>query len=75
MFGQIVGTSLRPSAPSSKHLVCQPPSQLPVLYKYEWCLGDTGVVSSIPPCVTCKAPLVRKATGNHLTNSTSLERT
>ena len=29
----------------------------------------------IPPCVTFKAPLVRKATGNHLINSTSLEET
>ena len=36
---------------------------------------NTGVVSSIPPCATFKkTPLVRKATGNHLTNSTSLEK-
>ena len=32
---------------------------------------NTGVVSSIPPCVTFKTPLVRKATGNHLMNSSS----
>ena len=36
---------------------------------------NTGVVSSIPPCVTFKTPLVRKATGNHLMNSTSLGKT
>ena len=35
---------------------------------------NTGVVSSIPPCVTFKTPLVMKATGNHLMNSTSLEK-
>ena len=34
---------------------------------------NTGVVSSIPPCVTFKTPLVRKATGNHLMSSTSLK--
>ena len=34
---------------------------------------NTGVVSLIPPCVTFKTPLVRKAAGNHLMNSTSLE--
>ena len=34
---------------------------------------NTGVVGSIHPCVTFKAPLVRKATGNHLVNSSSLE--
>ena len=27
---------------------------------------NAGAVSSIPPCVTIKTPLVRKATGNHL---------
>ena len=32
-------------------------------------------VSSIPPCVTSKTPMVRKATGNHLTSSTSVEET
>ena len=36
---------------------------------------NTGVVSSIPLCVTFKTPLVRKATGNHLMNSTFLEKT
>ena len=35
---------------------------------------NTGVVSSIPPYVTFKAPLVRKATGNHLRKSISLEK-
>ena len=35
----------------------------------------TGVVSSIPPCVTFETPLARKATGNHLMNSTSVEKT
>ena len=34
----------------------------------------TGVVSSIPPYITFKTPLVRKVTGSHLTNSTSLEK-
>ena len=34
-----------------------------------------GFVSSIPARVTIKAPLVRKATGNHLVKSTSLEKT
>ena len=35
----------------------------------------TGVVSSIPPCVAFrKTLLVRKATGNHLTKSATLER-
>ena len=33
---------------------------------------NTWVASVIPPCVTFKAPLARKATGNHLINSTSL---
>ena len=32
-----------------------------------------GVVSLVPPCVTFKMPLVGKATGSHLMNSTSLE--
>ena len=36
---------------------------------------NTAVVGSIPPCVTFKIPLVRKATGNRLMNSTSLEKT
>ena len=36
---------------------------------------NAGVITSIPPCVTFQTPLVRKATGNHLMNSTSLERT
>ena len=36
---------------------------------------NTGIVSSIPPCITFETPLVRKATGNHLMNSTSLEKT
>ena len=36
---------------------------------------NTGVVSSIPPCVTFKMSLVRKATENHLIKSTSLEGT
>ena len=36
---------------------------------------NTEVVSSIPPCATLKMPLVRKTTGNHLVNSTSLEKT
>ena len=36
---------------------------------------NTGVVSSIHPCVISKTPLVRKATGNHLMNSTSLQKT
>ena len=35
---------------------------------------NIGVVSSITPCVTFQTPLVRKATGNHLMNSTSLEK-
>ena len=34
---------------------------------------NTGFVNSIPPCVAMKVPLVRKAKGNHLMNSTSLE--
>ena len=33
---------------------------------------NTGFVSSIPPCVPFKTPLVRKAKGNHIMNSTSL---
>ena len=33
------------------------------------------VVSSILSCVIFKTPLVRKATGSHLMNSTSLEKT
>ena len=33
------------------------------------------VVSSSPACVPIKTSLVRKATGNHLINSTSLEET
>ena len=44
----------------------------------EWLIMRThnaGVVSSIPPCVTFKTPLVRKAMGSHLLNSTSLEKT
>ena len=36
---------------------------------------NAGVVSSMPPCVTFKTPLVRKATGIHLIKSTSLEET
>ena len=36
---------------------------------------NIGVVSSIPPCVTLKAPFMRKATENHIMNSTSLEKT
>ena len=36
---------------------------------------NTGVVSSVPPCVAIDRPLVRKAMGNHLMNSTSLEKT
>ena len=36
---------------------------------------NTGFVSSIPPCVTFKTPLVRKATGNNPMNSNSLEKT
>ena len=36
---------------------------------------NTGVVGSIPPCFTYKTPSVRKATVNHLMNSTSLEKT
>ena len=36
---------------------------------------NTGVVSSIPPCVTSKTPWARKVTGNHLVNATSLEKT
>ena len=36
---------------------------------------NTGVVSSMPPCVTFKTPLARKVTGNHLLKSTSLEKT
>ena len=35
---------------------------------------NTGVVSSIPPCINFKTPLVRKAMGNHLINSISLEK-
>ena len=35
---------------------------------------NTGVVSSIPSCVTYKTPLVRKATGNHLIKSAPLEK-
>ena len=35
---------------------------------------NTGVVRSIHPCVVFKTPLVRTATGNHLMNSTSLEK-
>ena len=35
----------------------------------------TGVVSSNPTRVTIKAPLMRKATGNHLIESTFLEKT
>ena len=36
---------------------------------------STGAASSIPPCVTFETSLVRKATGNPLMNSTSLEKT
>ena len=36
---------------------------------------DTGLVSPIPPCVTIKTPLARKATGYHFMKSTSLEET
>ena len=36
---------------------------------------NIGVVSSIPPFVTFKTPLVRKATGSHLMRSASLEKT
>ena len=35
---------------------------------------NIGVVSSIPSCVTFKTPLVKKAMGDHLMNSTSLEK-
>ena len=35
---------------------------------------NTGVVSSIPPCVTFKTPLMRTATVNHLMNSTFPEK-
>ena len=34
-----------------------------------------GAVSSIPPCVTIKTTLARKATRNHLIEFTSLEKT
>ena len=34
-----------------------------------------GVVSSIPPCVTIKSPLIWKVTGNHLIESTFLDKT
>ena len=34
----------------------------------------TGAVNSVPPCVTMKTPLLRKAMGNHLIKSTSLEK-
>ena len=37
-------------------------------------IHNTGVASSIPPCVIIKMPLVRKATGNHQMNSTSLKK-
>ena len=37
--------------------------------------SQNRVVSWIPPYVTFKAPLVKKTTGNHLMNSTSLEKT
>ena len=33
---------------------------------------NTVVVSSIPPCITIKTPLARKATGNPLLKPTSL---
>ena len=36
---------------------------------------NTGVVSSIPSCVTIKTQLSRKAKGSHLIESTSLEKT
>ena len=53
------------------------------MYKYEWGRGvaDKHADSqhrgcqSIPPCVAFKTPLVRKATGNHFMNSTTLEKT
>ena len=35
---------------------------------------NTGVFSWIPPCINFKTPLARKATGNHLMNSISLEK-
>ena len=35
---------------------------------------NTGIIGLNPPRVTMKTPLVRKATGNHLMNSTSLEK-
>ena len=35
---------------------------------------NTGFVSLISPCATKKAPLMRKATGNHLLKSTFLEK-
>ena len=54
-------------------------SRLGILVKITSCsvlnlrIHNTGVVSSNPAPATIKAPLVRKATGNHLMNSTSLE--
>ena len=36
---------------------------------------NTGVGSLIPPCVTMKTPSVRKATGDQLIKSYSLEAT
>ena len=33
-----------------------------------------AVVSSIPPCLTFRMPLARKATGNHLKNSNPQEK-
>ena len=33
---------------------------------------NSGVMILIPPCVTIKMPLERKATGNHLIKSISL---
>ena len=44
-----------------------------------WCYGlacrlITGILSSIPPCVTIKTPPVRKTTGNGLIKSTCREK-
>ena len=35
---------------------------------------NTGLVSSVPPCVTIKSPFVRKGMGDHLIKSSSLEK-
>ena len=43
-------------------------------YVVPWWTRNAGIVNSIPPCVPFITLFVRKATGNHLMNSTTLEK-